>query len=84
MHNDLKKLKKAISKQIKFVSTIIAQDPSKLHRSHVLALERLLRIYLQIRQLYAGDSKEVKITVELIDPNENQSNKETLENTGQK
>jgi hypothetical protein len=50
----------------------------------VLALERLLRIYLQIRQLYAGDSKEVKITVELIDPNENQGNKETLENTGQK
>ncbi len=74
MHNDLKRLKKAISKQIKFVSDIISKDPSNLHRSQVLALERLLRIYLQIRKLYAGDSKEVKITVELIGTDENTSN----------
>jgi len=42
-------------------------------------LGRLLKTYLELRKLYAGDSKEVKITVELVGLDEPKSDTETLE-----
>jgi hypothetical protein len=82
MQNDLENLRTALSKQIEFIAQKIEEDPSKLHRSATLTAERLLKMYLQLRKLYAGDKKDVKITVELVGTDETKSNQETLGNTG--
>jgi hypothetical protein len=42
-------------------------------------LGRLLKTYLELRKLYAGDSKEVKITIELVGADENTGDKKALE-----
>lgn len=70
MHNDLKRLKLAISRQIKYIADTIKKNPNGLHRNATITLGRLLKTYLELRKLYAGDSKEVKITVELVGANE--------------
>jgi hypothetical protein len=82
MHEDLENLRTALSKQIEFIAQKIEEDPGKLHRSATLTAERLLKIYLELRKLYAGDKKDVKITVELVGSDEPTNNQETLENTG--
>jgi len=74
MHNDLKKLKVAISKQIKYITETIKTNPSGLHRNATITLTRLLKTYLELRKLYAGDSKEVKITIELVGNDEPKGN----------
>jgi hypothetical protein len=81
MHSDLKKLKLAISRQIKYIADTIKKNPSGLHRNATITLGRLLKTYLELRKLYAGDSKEVKITIELVGANENTDNQKTLGNT---
>jgi len=73
MYSDLKRLKLAISRQIKYIADTIKENPNKLHRNATLALSRLLKTYLELRKLYAGDSKEVKITVELVGNDEHKS-----------
>jgi hypothetical protein len=80
MHSDLKKLKLAISRQIKYIADTIKKNPSGLHRNATITLGRLLKTYLELRKLYAGDSKEVKITIELVGANENTDNQKTLGN----
>jgi|YNPBryunderm2012_1023409.scaffolds.fasta_scaffold24329_2 hypothetical protein len=79
MHSDLKRLKLAISRQIKYIADTIKKNPSGLHRNATITLGRLLKTYLELRKLYAGDSKEVKITVELVGLDEPKSDTETLE-----
>jgi len=73
MYRDLQRLKKAISKQIKYITDTIHQNPSGLHRNATITLMRLMSTYLELRKLYAGDSKEVKITVELVGTDESKS-----------
>ncbi len=70
MHKDLKRLKLAISRQIKYIADTIKKNPGSLHRNATITLSRLLKTYLDMRRLYAGDSKEVKITIELVEANE--------------
>jgi hypothetical protein len=79
MYSDLKRLKQAISRQIKYIADTIKKNPSGLHRNATITLGRLLKTYLELRKLYAGDSKEVKITVELVGLDEPKSDTETLE-----
>ena len=79
MYSDLKRLKQAISRQIKYIADTIKENPSGLHRNATLALSRMLKTYLELRKLYAGDSKEVKITIELVGADENTGDKKALE-----
>jgi hypothetical protein len=74
MHSELKKLKLAISRQIKYIAETIKTNPSGLHRNATITLARLLKTYLELRKLYAGDSKEVKISIELVGNDEPKSN----------
>ena len=78
MYSDLKRLKQAISRQIKYIADTIKKNPSGLHRNATITLGRLLKTYLELRKLYAGDSKEVKITIELVGGNEPTGDKKAL------
>ncbi len=65
-HEDLEALKEIISLLIKHILEIIKNDPSKLHRTTMLSLDRSVRLYSILRKLYGADKKEIKIEIEEV------------------
>jgi hypothetical protein len=62
-HEDLAALKEIISALIHHILEIVKEDPSKLHRTTMLSLDRTVRLYSVLRKLYGADTKEVKIEI---------------------
>jgi hypothetical protein len=62
-HEDLAALKEIISALIHHILEIVKDDPSKLHRTTMLSLDRTVRLYSILRKLYGADTKEVKIEI---------------------
>jgi hypothetical protein len=62
-HEDLAALKEIISALIHHILEIVKEDPSKLHRTTMLSLDRTVRLYSILRKLYGADTKEVKIEI---------------------
>jgi hypothetical protein len=62
-HEVLGALKEAVTLQSRHILDTLKEDPSKLHRTAILTLDRLVRIYLNLRKLYGSDTKEVKIEI---------------------
>jgi hypothetical protein len=56
-------LKEIISALIHHILNIVKEDPSKLHRTTMLSLDRIVRIYIVFRKLHGADTKEVKIEI---------------------
>jgi len=56
-------LKEAVAIQARHILDVLEEDPSKLHRTAILTLDRLVRIYLNLRKIYGADTKEVKIEI---------------------
>jgi tRNA splicing ligase len=65
-HEDLVALREIISLLIKHILEIIRNDPSKLHRTTMLSLDRSVRLYSILRKLYGADTKEIKIQIEEV------------------
>jgi tRNA splicing ligase len=65
-HEDLAALREIISLLIKHILEIIKNDPSKLHRTTMLSLDRSVRLYSILRKLYGADTKEIKIQIEEV------------------
>jgi hypothetical protein len=65
-HEDLAALKEIISALIKHILNIVQNDPSKLHRTPILSLERSVKLYLVLRKLYGADEKELRIEIEEV------------------
>ncbi len=65
-HEDLEALKEIISLLIRHILEIIKTDPSKLHRTTMLSLDRTVRLYSILRKLYGADKKEIKIEIEEV------------------
>jgi hypothetical protein len=60
---DLAALREIISVLIHHILNIVKEDPSKLHRTTMLSLDRTVRLYAVLRKLYGADTKEVKIEI---------------------
>jgi len=56
-------LREIISALIRHILNIVKEDPSKLHRTTMLSLDRTVRLYAVLRKLYGVDTKEVKIEI---------------------
>jgi tRNA splicing ligase len=65
-HEDLAALRVIISLLIRHILEIIKNDPSKLHRTTMLSLDRSVRLYAILRKLYGADTKEIKIQIEEV------------------
>jgi len=65
-HEDLVALREIISLLIRHILEIIKNDPSKLHRTTMLSLDRSVRLYAILRKLYGADTKEIKIQIEEV------------------
>jgi hypothetical protein len=62
-HEDMAALREIMSALIRHILNIVKEDPSKLHRTTMLSLDRTVRLYAVLRKLYGVDSKEVKIEI---------------------
>jgi hypothetical protein len=56
-------LREIISALIHHILDIVREDPSKLHRTTMLSLDRTVRLYAILRKLYGADTKEVRIEI---------------------
>ena len=56
-------IKEAVAAQAHHILNTIREDPTKLHRTSILTLDRLVRIYLNLRKLWGADTKGVKIEI---------------------
>ena len=56
-------MKEIISALIRHILEIVKEDPSKLHRTIMLSLDRTVRLYSMLRKLYGADTKGVKIEI---------------------
>jgi len=66
-YEDLEALREIISALIEHILRIVKEDPSKLHRTTMLSLDRTVRLYAMLRKLYGSDTKEVKIIIEEVE-----------------
>jgi len=62
-HEILTNLKEAVAAETQHILDTLREDPTKLHRTSILTLDRLVRIYLNLRKLWGADTKEVKIEI---------------------
>jgi hypothetical protein len=65
-HDDLALLREIISTLIRHILNILKEDPSKLHRTTMMSLDRSVRLYALLRKLYGAETKEVKIEIEEV------------------
>lgn len=65
-HDDLTLLREIISTLIRHILNILQEDPSKLHRTTMMSLDRSVRLYALLRKLYGAETKEVKIEIEEV------------------
>jgi len=65
-HDDLVLLREIISTLIRHILNILKEDPSKLHRTTMMSLDRSVRLYALLRKLYGAETKEVKIEIEEV------------------
>jgi hypothetical protein len=65
-HDDLALLREIISTLIRHILNILQEDPSKLHRTTMMSLDRSVRLYALLRKLYGAETKEVKIEIEEV------------------
>jgi len=63
---DLALLREIISTLIRHILNILQEDPSKLHRTTMMSLDRSVRLYALLRKLYGAETKEVKIEIEEV------------------
>jgi hypothetical protein len=64
--DDLVLLREIISTLIRHILNILKEDPSKLHRTTMMSLDRSVRLYALLRKLYGAETKEVKIEIEEV------------------
>ncbi len=65
-HEDLSLLREIISTLIRHILNILQEDPTKLHRTTMMSLDRSVRLYALLRKLYGAEKKEVKIEIEEV------------------
>jgi hypothetical protein len=65
-HDDLALLREIISTLIRHILNILQEDPSKLHRTTMMSLDRSVRLYALLRKLYGAETKDVKIEIEEV------------------
>jgi len=56
-------LKEAVAVEARYILDTLKEDPTKLHRTSILTLDRLVRSYLNLRKLWGADTKKVKIEI---------------------